>query len=64
MADRYNDVDVDRDRGVMLVEVINRVTHDGRFRAELRRDPVGTAARAGLELSAAEWAGLRDVLSG
>ena len=63
MRQTYNDVRTDRERGVAIVAVISRATHDGQFRAELRRDPVGTVARAGLDLSAAEWAGLRDVLT-
>ena len=64
MADRSSDVRADRKQRVALEEVIERVSRDGRFRSELRRDPVGTAARAGLELSAAQWAGLRHVLVG
>ena len=64
MADRYSDVRANREQGMVIVEVIDRVSRDWRFRSELRRDPVRTAARAGLELSAAQWAGLRDVLAG
>lgn len=64
MAENYTEARTDHARGVAIVGVISRATHDARFRAELRRDPVETAARAGLSLSAAEWAGLREVLAG
>jgi len=64
MRETHAEVRTGRERGAAIVAVISRATHDGQFRAELRRDPVATAARAGLDLSAAEWAGLRDVLYG
>ncbi len=64
MADGHSDVRTNRDRAAAVVEVIDRASRDGRFRAELRHDPLRTAAACGLELSAADWAGLRDVLSG
>ena len=64
MAETYTEARTAHDRGVAIVGLISRATYDGRFRTELRRDPVDTVARAGLNLSAAEWAGLREVLSG
>ena len=63
MAETYIVRRADHDRSMAIVGAISRATHDARFRMELRRDPVGTAARAGLTLSAAEWAGLREVVS-
>ncbi len=63
MAEKDTEARTDHDRSVALVGVISRAAHDAQFRSQLRRDPVGIAGRAGLNLSAAEWAGLRDVLS-
>ena len=64
MAEKYSQARIDHDHSEAIVGVISRATYDARFRAELRRDPAGTAARAGLDLSPAEWAGLREVLCG
>ena len=64
MAGDHAEARAARDRDGAIVAVISRATHDGRFRSQLRRDPVGTLARVGLQLSPAEWAGLREVLAG
>ena len=53
-----------RNQCASIVEIVDRATRDRGFRAELRRDPIVTAEKAGLTFSTAEWAGLRDVLSG
>ena len=63
MAETYIAMGTDHDRSKVIVGMIIRTTQDRQFRAELRRDPFGTTTQAGLDLSAAEWAGLREVLS-
>jgi hypothetical protein len=49
-------------RGALLISLVDRVRHDRAFSADLRRDPVLTAARLGLTLSGSEWNGLRELL--
>ena len=49
-------------RGALLISLVDRVRHDRAFSADLRRDPVLTAARLGLTLSSSEWNGLREFL--
>ena len=51
-------------RSSQLYEVIDRWQRVPRFRADLRSDPESTVRRLGIELSDAEWAGLRDLVSG
>ena len=63
MGETYIEVRATTDRRAAIVGMIIRATQDRQFRAELRRDPIGTTTQAGLDLSAAEWAGLREVLS-
>jgi hypothetical protein len=49
-------------RGEFVVELVDRARHDRGFRAELRREPVGTVRRLGMDLYDSEWAGLRALL--
>jgi hypothetical protein len=49
-------------RSALLVSLVDRARHDRAFGADLRREPVSTAARMGLSLSDAEWNGLRGLL--
>jgi hypothetical protein len=50
-------------RGALLIALIDRARHDRRFAADLRDEPVRTAARLGITLRTAEWAGLRELLT-
>jgi len=58
-----SDVQTGMTRGGFIVALVDRARHDRAFCAELRREPVGTARRFGLELYDSEWAGLRDLLA-
>ena len=49
-------------RSALLAALVDRAQHDRAFGADLRREPVSTAARMGLNLSDAEWNGLREFL--
>ena len=50
-------------RTALLVALVDRAANDRSFAAELRREPVSTAARLGLWLSDCEWNGLRAFLA-
>ena len=63
VGETYIEVRATADRSAAIVGMIIRATQDRQVRAGLRRDPIGTTTQAGLDLSAAEWAGLREVLS-
>ncbi len=50
-------------RGALLMALIDRARHDRSFATDLQHEPVKTAARLGVTLHTAEWAGIRDLLS-
>jgi hypothetical protein len=60
---RYRDEPV-TERGARLYDVIDHWQRAPVFRAELRSDPEGAVRKLGIELSDAEWAGLRELVSG
>jgi hypothetical protein len=45
-----------------VVELLDRAMRDPTFRTRLRGDPEGTARALRLEMGAAEWAGISDLL--